>query len=196
MDPTSPLPVLVAAARDGDQGAWDAIVDRFIPLVFSVISRHRLRGADADDVNQTVWLRLVEHLGDIRDPMALPGWIATTARNECLRHIDRSRRTTPVDPQESSALDEEPDPADLDDSMLRAEALQALRDGLAELTPSQRDLLLLLLEDPPIPYAEISERLGIPVGSIGPTRGRALEKLRQTSALSGLMPEYVTGPRR
>jgi DNA-directed RNA polymerase specialized sigma24 family protein len=75
---------LVRAARHGDQSAWNAIVDRFLPLVAALIARHRIHGAEAEDVNQTVWLRLVEHLDDLREPKALAGWIATTTRNECL----------------------------------------------------------------------------------------------------------------
>ena len=73
---------LVHAAREGRQDAWDAIVDRFLPLVGAIIRRHRLSEADGDDVSQTVWLRLVEHLDALREPEALPGWIRTTTRNE------------------------------------------------------------------------------------------------------------------
>ena len=90
---------LVARARAGDQASWNALVDRFLPLVNSVIAKFRLSAADGDDVNQTVWLRLVEHLGDLREPRALPGWLVTTARNEALRVIRLRGRATPVDPQ-------------------------------------------------------------------------------------------------
>ena len=87
---------LVTRARAGDQASWNALVDRFLPLVNGVIRRFRLSSADADDVNQTVWLRLVEHLGDLREPRALPGWLVTTTRNEALRVIRRGtlHRTT------------------------------------------------------------------------------------------------------
>lgn len=186
------LELLVHRARGGDQSAWDEVVERFLPLVGSVIARHRLRGADAEDVNQTVWLRLVEHLDELREPAALPGWIATTTRRECLRTMDRSRRSTPTDPQESQVLESADSPfsderaQDLDADLLTLERHQALRDGLAALPESRRDLLLLLLHDPPIPYQQISALLDIPVGSIGPTRARALAQLRQTPALQGL----------
>ncbi|WP_323791415.1 sigma-70 family RNA polymerase sigma factor [Nocardioides sp.] len=200
---TPTLEHLVHRARSGDQSAWDDVVERFLPLVGSVISRHRLHGADAEDVNQTVWLRLVEHLDDLREPAALPGWIATTTRRECLRTLDRSRRTSPSDPQESRVLETADDafggsvPQDLDAGLLSAELLHALRDGLASLPEARRELLLLLLHDPPIPYQQISALLGIPVGSIGPTRARALEQLRHTPALKLLdSPATTTSDHR
>ncbi len=192
METTDPLATLVPAAREGDQSAWNAIVDRFLPLVGAIIRRHRLSEADGDDVSQTVWLRLVEHLGALREPDALPGWIRTTTRNECLRVLAARSRTRPVDPQDSGGLDAVAgDVADTE--LLAAERRQALREALAELPAGRRDLLLLLLTDPPLAYDEISARLGIPIGSIGPTRARALEQLRRTSALRGLGPDPVGG---
>ncbi len=189
---TPTLEHLIHYARSGDQGAWDDLVERFLPLVGSVIARHRLYGADGEDVNQTVWLRLVEHLDDLREPAALPGWIATTTRRECLRTMDRARRATPTDPQESHVLEQSDDafggdgsPA-LDTDLLALERHQALRDGLAALPGPRRELLLLLLRDPPLSYEQISALLDIPVGSIGPTRARALAQLRRTPALQGL----------
>ena len=182
MEADGDVALLVAAAAHGDQGAWNAIVDRYLPLVFSVTRAHRLSQRDAEDVNQTVWLRLVEHLGDIREPRALPKWIMTTAKHECLRLIKAGHRELPVDPLSDKAIDGTDD-LGLDAELLRAERHQALRDGLAELTPAHRRLLLLLVADPPLSYREISELIGIPIGSIGPTRARILERLRGTSAL-------------
>jgi RNA polymerase sigma factor (sigma-70 family) len=182
MDASYPLQALVASAREGDQGAWNAIVERFLPLVCALVRRHRLSEADGDDVSQTVWLRLVEHLDTLREPDALPGWISTTTRNECLRLLAARKRMTPVDPMESGSFGGvEADVSGVE--LVALEERQALRDGLAELPAGRRELLLLLLADPPIPYAEISERLGIPVGSIGPTRARTLEQLRNTRAM-------------
>ena len=193
MDTTEPLAILVPAAREGDQHAWDAIVDRFLPLVGSVVRQHRLSEADGDDVSQTVWLRLVEHLGALREPDALPGWIRTTTRNECLRVINARGRMRPVDPQEGAGgLDAVVDDV-ADDELIAAERRRVLRAALSELPAGRRDLLLLLLTDPPVPYEEISARLGIPIGSIGPTRARALDQLRRTPALRGLGPDPVGG---
>jgi RNA polymerase sigma factor (sigma-70 family) len=186
MDPSDSLQALVSSAKEGDQDAWNAIVERYLPLVCAVVRRHRLSEADGDDVCQTVWLRLVEHLHGLREPAALPGWISTTTRNECLRLLAARKRMTPVDPMDSGSLEEVTDDVSGAD-LIAVEERQALREGLAELPAGRRDLLLMLLDDPPIPYAEISDRLGIPVGSIGPTRARALEQIRSTRAVRALM---------
>jgi RNA polymerase sigma factor (sigma-70 family) len=176
---------LVNAARDGDQDAWNALVDRYLPLVTGVIARFRLSHADADDVSQTVWLRLVEHLDRIREVRALPGWLATTARNESLRIIRMRGRDTPVDPH-GATMDHLGETPDMDEHLLHEERAQALRDAMAELSPARRELLMMLLADPPLSYEEISSKLGIPIGSIGPTRARALEQLRNTQAMRAL----------
>lgn len=180
---------LVEGARAGDQGSWNDLVDRFLPLVTAVIGRYRLSASDADDVNQTVWLRLVEHIGTLREPRALPGWLVTTCRNESLQAIRQRGRSLPVDPAAPTL--ERPDVGhELDDQLLREESAHALREALAELPAARRELLVLLMTDPPLSYDEISTRLGIPKGSIGPTRARALDQLRSTRAIRAL----VTAP--
>ena len=183
MHETRTVTELVAAAVRGDQGAWNALVQMYLPLVMSVIRRYRLRDKDAEDVSQTVWLRLVEHLEDIREPRALPMWIITTTKHEALHLLKTGRRTTPVDPLGPSELEEEADTVDLDDDLLRAERQQVLREGLAALPAQSRELLVLLVTDPPLSYAEIGRRLNMPVGSIGPTRARCLAKLRETAPI-------------
>jgi RNA polymerase sigma factor (sigma-70 family) len=172
--------VLVTRARQGDQAAWNALVRRYLPLVLAVTRAYRLRETDAEDVCQIVWLRLVEHLGRIRDPRAVPKWIVTTARHECQRLARGLARTVLVDPLD---YEPQPDQADLDAGLLRAEQRQALRDGLAVLPTVHREMLLLLAADPPLSYRDISEVLGIPIGSIGPTRARCLRRLRASAAL-------------
>jgi RNA polymerase sigma factor (sigma-70 family) len=177
---------LVAAALDGDHSSWNRLVDRYTPLVLAIVRRHRLQGSDAEDVVQTVWLRLVEHLGGIRQPAALPGWIVTTARNECLHVIRGQKLVSPTDLGEQGWPDGAGTPA-VDRDLLEAERHEALLIALAELPDRQRDLLLLLIEDPPLSYEEISRRLGLPIGSIGPTRARSLSRLRGSSQLQALI---------
>ena len=183
--PADALPELVAAALAGNRTAWDTLVQRFAPLVTSVTRRFGLTPSDADDVRQNVWLHLVEHLADLREPRALPGWIATTARREALRILSGRRRVEVVDPQTDTRLDTvttiEPDA-----NLLRAERRQAVHAGLAELHAPQRDLLQLTVADTDNSYRQISRRLGIPIGSIGPTRARCLHKLRNTAPLQAL----------
>jgi RNA polymerase sigma factor (sigma-70 family) len=182
IDEQSTVTSLVAAARDGDAEAWNALVDEFLPLVHGVVRRFRLSAADAADVNQTVWLRLVEHLDGLREPRALPGWLATTAHREAMRAATLARRTTSVDPQ-GPALDHVPSDDDVSAALLRDELRRAVRRGLAELPAQRRQLLEMLMGDPPASYDEISSALRIPVGSIGPTRARALRQLRDTRAM-------------
>lgn len=181
------LTELVAAANAGDQNAWNRIVERYVPLVMSVARRYRLCSEDAADVNQTVWLRLVEHLDQIREPRALPGWIVTTAKNEALRLLKTRNRTVSVDPQTGFAFDTDAGGKELDEDLLRDERRQVLREALGELRPHHRELLMLLMAEPPLSYDDISQRLGMPKGSIGPTRARCLAELRNTSALRSFL---------
>ena len=186
---------LVARARNGDKQAWDALVERYAPLIWSICRRHQLRTTDADDISQSVWLRLVNRLDRIREPAALPGWLATTTRRECRRVVRTARGSRPVD----YALDVENLPDELartaDQEVLEAERHAALRQAFGALDPFSRQLVALLIQDPPVPYAEISARLGIAVGSIGPYRGRCLEKLRRHPAIAALMNAEDRDPR-
>lgn len=180
---------LVVKARNGDQFAWDQIVERYAPLVWAMCQRFRLSRADADDVGACVWLRLVERLDTIRQPAALPGWLATTARNECLRVVRVKARETPVDDHERISADTDPS---ADSWLLAQERLIALRTAFAGLSERCRRLLELLFADPPTPYDEVSHVLGIPVGTIGPTRQRCLGKLRASPALAALVDVSAT----
>ncbi len=187
MSQTESITDLVHRATDGDQAAWNRIVDRYLPLVMSVVRTYRMTEKDGEDVSQTVWLRLVENLDRIREPMALPAWIVRTTKNEALRVHRLRAKAVPVDPIENSPLDAVPDTVELDVELLRMERNQAVRDGLAELTGDQRGLLLLLVADPPLTYEAIGRQLGMPVGSIGPTRARYLDKLRATPSIRALL---------
>lgn len=170
---------LVVRARDGERAAWDAIVERYAALVWGLCRRHGLSPADSDDVGGSVWLLLVEHLPALREPAALPGWLATTTRRVCLQLLRGRGRTLPVDDPE---LYHGAGPAS-DEALLVEERRHALRVAFAGLQERCRTLLTLLFEDPPRPYAEISSALGMPVGAIGPNRRRCLERLRRSPAL-------------
>lgn len=179
---------LVVAAANGDETAWAELVHRYTPLVLSVIRAHGMSHADAADVNQTVWLRLVENLDRLVEPAAVAGWLATTTRRECYRQLRMGRRTEPFDPSDDPT-GVHPDVTRLTDStapdeaLLRAERQQALREGFAQLPERCQELLALMTADPPVSYREIGRRLGIPVGSIGPTQARCLQKLRHCPAI-------------
>ncbi|WP_416901964.1 RNA polymerase sigma factor [Micromonospora echinospora] len=179
-------PALVSAAAAGDEAAWAELVRRYTPLVATVIRSHGLDRADSADVNQTVWLRLVEQLGRLRDSHALPAWLVTTTRRECHRLLRLGRRTQPFDPYDDSDVGVFllVDSAAPDEDLLRAERRQALRDAFAQLSPRCRELLALLSGDPPASYREVGERLGMPVGSVGPTQARCLARLRDCPALA------------
>lgn len=183
---------LVARARGGDQIAWGQIVERYAPLVWAMCQRFHFSRADADDVGASVWLRLVEKLDTLREPAALPGWLATTTRHECLRVLRAKGRETPVEDHERMV--DESDPA-ADEWLLRQERLIALRSAFTALSERCRQLLELLFADPAASYDEISAILAMPVGTIGPTRQRCLGKLRASPALAALMDASVADGR-
>lgn len=183
--PGNGLNELVTDAVGGSTAAWNTLITRFAPLVTAMTRRYRLSPSDADDVAQTVWLRLVEHLKDLREPLALPGWIRTTTRNEALRVLSSGNRVEAVDPQSDTRLDSI-NGDDVATNLLLTERRQAVHAGLAELRGTHRALLLLIFADPPMSQRQISQQLGIPTGSIGPTRGRTLKKLKNTSPLRAL----------
>jgi RNA polymerase sigma factor (sigma-70 family) len=185
---------LVTRAEKGDKQAWDALVERYAQLIWSICRRYQLSRADADDVSQSVWLQLVDKLGTIRDPAALPGWLATTTRRECGRvwRAAHNSRTAAYVLDAGTIPDEQTETAEQE--LLQAERHAALREAFVDLPPCDQRLIDLLIADPPMPYAEISARLGIPVGSIGPTRGRCLDKLRRHPAIAALINAEVNDP--
>lgn len=176
---------LVAGARNGDRQAWDALVERYAPLIWSICRRYGISGPAAEDVVQHVWLHLVESLNDLRDPAALPGWISTTTRRECCR----IRRVEGLVADDTQVLENLPDghANTVEHELLMAERHATLREAFARLPLPFQRLLALLVADPPVPYAEISARLGIPVGSIGPNRSRSLDRLRRDPAIVRLI---------
>jgi RNA polymerase sigma factor (sigma-70 family) len=183
---------LVTRARQGDKQAWDALVERYAPLIWSICRRHRLTSADADDVGQMVWLQLVARLNQIRDPAAIPGWLATTTHRECCR-IQRATRRWQPPPGRVLDADHIPNQqaGEAEHELMAAERHAALHEAFTRLPVFWQQLIAALIEDPPVPYAQISAQLGIPVGSIGPTRSRCLDKLRRDPAIAALINAEV-----
>ena len=182
-DPT--VIALVTRAAGGDPAAWDEIVERYGPLVWSICARFQLVSHDREDVAQNVWLLLVEQLGKLREPAALPGWLATTTHRECLRVVTVARKSERLGTGLDDAL-QFVDNTIIDEEILMAERNAALRAACAELPTRCQQLLAMLTSDPPCSYAQISEKLQIPMGSIGPQRARCLERLRRSAALAWL----------
>ncbi|MFP5379826.1 MAG: RNA polymerase sigma factor [Vicinamibacteria bacterium] len=170
---------MVRRAASGERAAWEAIVTRYEVLLWSVARGHRLDEATAADVVQSTWLKLLERLDDLRDPGALPGWLATTARNECLRVLRHQSRTIPT---EDDRIPQDSAPSQVDARLLTEERDAALWRAFSTLTARCQALLRMLAADPAPSYDEISAALGMPVGSIGPTRGRCLATLRRSIA--------------
>jgi RNA polymerase sigma factor (sigma-70 family) len=185
---------LVACARGGDTRAWDALVERYTPLIWSICRKYRLGRDDADDVRQSVWLRLVDQLDKIRQPAALPGWLATTTQRECGRLVRAARgpHAAVYELDAGNLPDERAGAAEQE--LLAAERHAALREAFTQLPADGQQLIALLLADPPVPYLEISARLGIPVGSIGPTRSRCLDRMRRHPAIAALITAASGSP--
>lgn len=183
----------VKAAAEGDSAAWNALVGRFAGLVWSITRSYRLSHADAADVSQTTWLRLAEHIGTINNPERVGAWLATAARRECLQHIKASGRSIPVQDMtwfEGDAAGLEDDPTGgavltAESEREAAQRLQTLRRAFGRLEPRCRELLHLLMATPPPSYTDVATTLDRPVGSIGPTRARCLQRLRRELDAAG-----------
>jgi RNA polymerase sigma factor (sigma-70 family) len=180
-----PVAELLRSAHEGSQESWNALVDRYSNLLWSVARSYRLDSADAADVVQTTWMRLVENLTRIQDPERLPGWLATTARRECLRTLRIQGRE--VAAGSDDAPFDLPDDADpLDAGLLTEERDAQLWQCFGQMSGRCQHLLRVLMASPPPSYADVSDALGMPIGSIGPTRGRCLERLRKLAEARGI----------
>jgi RNA polymerase sigma factor (sigma-70 family) len=174
---------LVRDAAAGHERAWAELVERFGRLVWAVTRSFGLGQADAADVSQVTWLRLVENLNRLTDPDRVGAWLATTARRECLHVLRRQGRTVPTD---DGAVLDATDTRPVDGPLLRAEAGALVWRALATISPRCQALLRMLATDPPPSYDEVSAALDMPIGSIGPTRGRCLERLRRAAEDFGI----------
>lgn len=186
---------LVTRARSGDKQAWDALVERYAPLIWSICRKYRLGRDDADDVGQSVWMRLVDQLDKIRNPAALAGWLATTTRRECGRLVRATHAPGAVVCELDAEIIPDERAEGVEQELLAAERHAALREAFASLPAEGQRLIAMLIADPPVAYAEISARLGMPIGSIGPTRSRCLERMRRHPAVAALINAEPGSPR-
>ncbi|HEY2302013.1 MAG TPA: sigma-70 family RNA polymerase sigma factor [Acidimicrobiales bacterium] len=172
-----PSAELLVRAAKGDQRAWDAIVNRYSGLVWSVCRSCGLNQADAAEVSQTTWLRMVQHVDSIRQPERLGAWLSMTARRESWRIHRQSGRTVLVEETDLFEGVQAPS-AEVDRGLLDAERRDALEEAFLTLSPHCQRVMRMLMTDPAPSYAEVAAALDMPVGSIGPTRGRCLSALR------------------
>jgi RNA polymerase sigma factor (sigma-70 family) len=180
----SDVSLLVKEAAAGNETAWNQLIARFSPMVASIARAYRLSAADVDDLCQTVWLRLVEGIGAIRDPERVGAWLAAVARHEALRLIRRAGREAPV---ADTGLDETPsEERSADERVLAAERKRAVWAAIDRLPPRTQDLMRHLLADPMPGYGLVAALLGIPVNSVGPTRSRALRALGRSPELAAV----------
>ncbi|MEO3973657.1 sigma-70 family RNA polymerase sigma factor [Streptomyces sp. CAU 1734] len=169
---------LVDKCLAGDQESWNCIVDRYTPLIWAIARGHRLSAADCEDVSQTTWMRVIQHLGKLRDPQKLAHWISVSARRESLKHIQKAGRSTPV---EGPEVFDRPQPSENqpEETALKRERSDEVLLAYCSLSQRCQALLGLLVAEPPMSYDEVSATLGIARGSVGPIRSRCLKHLER-----------------
>jgi RNA polymerase sigma factor (sigma-70 family) len=183
---------VVERATAGDSGGWDQLVDRFAGMVWAISRSYRLSAADAADVAQTTWLRLVQHLDRIEQPERIGAWLAVTARHEALRVARAASRQLPMGDEVTDDLLPEESVSN-DDALLAGERARELWALVTRLPVRCQLILRLLTADPPLSYRDLGEALDMPIGSIGPTRARCLEHLRKIASSAGIsLEEFVS----
>jgi RNA polymerase sigma factor (sigma-70 family) len=180
---------LVHGAAAGEERAWALLVGRFDATIHAVARCHRLSVADQDDVAQTTWLKLVVHVKQIKHRAALGGWLTTTAQRECLRVLEAAQRELPVN---EPIVADRPDGTSVEDEAAAGERRDALHRALEGAPAHERMLVRLLLDAPALSYDDVSAALGIPKGTIGPTRGRCIARLRNDRHLAGVVGSHAT----
>jgi RNA polymerase sigma factor (sigma-70 family) len=182
---------LVGRIRNGDSSAWRELVDQYEPLLRRLARQYRLSGQDMEDVVQLTWLRCLEHIDQITHADRLRGWLATVCRRESIRLATKGRREIALGEQSVTRLvdngQEELDPGA---EMARRDTHDRLSRAIRALPQKQQLVLTELLKEESRSYLDLSRRLGLPMGSIGPTRQRAIARLRQDPRLAELSLEY------
>ena len=181
---------LVGRIRAGDRTAWRELVDQYEPLLRRLARQYRLSGQDTDDAIQLTWLRCLEHIDQITHADRLRGWLATVCRRESMRLATKRRREIALGEQTVTRLvDEGQEELDPVAEMVRRDEHDRLSRAITALPERQRLVLVELLKEENRSYHDLSQRLGLPVGSIGPTRQRAIARLRQDPRLAELYLE-------
>jgi RNA polymerase sigma factor (sigma-70 family) len=188
------LVAIVRSARAGDPNAWAQLVQRFDRVLRRIARSYRIGPADVDDVLQATWLNLFEAIDQLREPAAIGGWLVTATRRNALRRIQMQvREQLTDDPQ----LGDRADDNEPERTVLARERGAALAAAVDRLPGRHRDLMNALLAEPALGYREVSERVAMPLGSIGPIRARALARLARDAQLRALGDCAVTAlPRR
>ena len=177
------LAALVRQALGGDPAALTRIVERYDGSLRAIARFYRLAPCDVDDAVQTTWLLFLEHGHSLREPAALKGWLATTARRQCLRTLQRHVREQPSEDPALAEAGRVPDPCE---ELIAAQRRATLHGAVARLPASGRRLMLLMIARPDLSYDQVGAALGIPIGSIGPTRQRAISRLGQMREIRAL----------
>jgi RNA polymerase sigma factor (sigma-70 family) len=185
---------LAARAGNGEKQAWDALVERYSPLIWSICRRHRLDDADARAVGRSIWRQLVHQLDKVQDPGALSCWLAATAWRECENVRSATGRRLVAGEIADAGRQPSHQITMAEHERLIADRHAMLREAFSRLPACCQRLLTLLIDEPPMPDTEISARLGIPAGSIGPARSRCLDKLRRDPVIAALT-SAATAPR-
>jgi RNA polymerase sigma factor (sigma-70 family) len=186
LSPPSPDPELVALVRAGGGGdaiALTSLVARFDRSLRRVARSYGLSAWDTDDVIQATWLQFMRHGRELREPAAVSGWLATTVRRQSLRVLQRHVREDLTDDPAGGECSGHAEPHQ---ELLAAERRAVLQRALSELPRRQRELMTVLTNNPELSYEEVGRRLSMPIGSIGPTRVRSLERLRRSGELQAL----------
>lgn len=184
---------LLAACRSGDAPSWERLIRRYRRLIYSVPAAYRLPVEQADEVFQRVTVKLFEHAGRLRSAETLPAWLLVTTRRACRELSRKEKRYESFEDEDADRLPAEaPDVAERLDAVAREHAVALALERLA--SPCRELLTALYVEDPAPPYDEIARRLGRPIGSLGPTRARCLEKLKTLYLEAGISEAPAPSP--
>jgi RNA polymerase sigma factor (sigma-70 family) len=181
---------LVSRIRAGEESVWRDMSDQYEPLLRWIARQCRLSAEDTNDVVQLTWLRCLEHIGQLTDPDRLSGWLAAICRRECIRLATKGRREVLLSgPDLTRLIDDGLDGGDPYIEVAARDEHNRLYHAILALPERQKMLLVELLRQEGQSYLDLSQRLGLPIGSIGPTRQRAVTRLRLDPRLADLSPE-------